>query len=75
MTGWAEERLCETWKSDFDPEHPASVDAAGLEKRNASSLDVARQEDTGRLETPPVSSDSLAKKMLARLRRKLHSGG
>lgn len=75
MTGWAEERLCETWKSDFDPEHPAKVDASELEKRNASLLVVARQERTGRLETPPVSSASLAKQMLARLRRTFSSGG
>lgn len=40
---WAEERLCDGWTSKLDPDHPAFVEAAAIEKRNAQLFEDARR--------------------------------
>lgn len=57
--GWAEDRLCETWCSGFDPDHPAAIEAAQWEHCNARLLAEARQvgaETLGRKHGMPQSA-------------------
>lgn len=49
---WAEERLCDGWTSNLDPDHPAMVQAAAVEKRNAQLFEDARRK-TEQAQTPP----------------------
>jgi hypothetical protein len=52
--GWAEERLCDDWKSSADRDDPTRLEAEALEKRNALMM-----VDDVRAESPPVSSQRL----------------
>jgi hypothetical protein len=43
VKGWAEDRICETWQSGIDPNHPAALEAAQWEQRNAQLFAEARE--------------------------------
>lgn len=62
--GWAEECLCDDWKSSTDLDHPTRLEAEALEKRNALMMDDARAESR------PVSSQSLAGRLFGWLSSK-----
>lgn len=61
----AEDRICETWRSGIDLDHPAAIEAAQWEQRNARLLAEARQAGQKVAGSSHAQPQSAARRILA----------